>query len=197
MSTTIILAIVIGAAFGFVLDRIGATNPGYIIRMLNLTNLHLMKTILMGIGVAAVLTFAGLLTGLVDPGHLSVKTAYIGVFVGGILLGLGFAVAGYCPGTGLTAAATGRVDALFFVIGGLVGAAAYMFTYADVKSMGLLAEIADGKSTLGQITGTSYPALISGIPGEWIGLGMGVLFMIIALVLPDRLVGRERTVPAE
>ena len=39
--TTIILAIVIGGAFGFVLDRIGATNPGYIIRMLNLSNLHL------------------------------------------------------------------------------------------------------------------------------------------------------------
>lgn len=197
MTMTIILAIVIGAAFGFVLDRIGATNPGYIIRMLNLSNLHLMKTILMGIGVAAVLTFAGLLSGLVDPGHLSVKTAYIGVFVGGILLGLGFAVAGYCPGTGLTAAATGRLDAVFFVIGGLVGAAAYMVTYAQVKSMGLLEEVAGGKSTLGEISGTSYPALISGVPGEWIGLGMGVLFMIIAMVLPDRLVGSERPVAAE
>ena len=86
MTTTNIHAIVLGAAFGFVLDRIGATNPGYIIRMLNLSNLHLMKTILMGIGVAATLTFAGLMTGLVDPGHLAVKTAYVGVFVGGILL---------------------------------------------------------------------------------------------------------------
>jgi hypothetical protein len=197
MSTTIILAIVIGAAFGVVLDRIGATNPGYIIRMLNLSNLHLMKTILTGIGVAAVLTFGGLLAGLVDPGHLSVKTAYIGVFVGGILLGLGFAVAGYCPGTGLTAAATGRLDAVFFVIGGLVGAAAYMVTYTQVKSMGLLAEVAGGKSTLGEISGTSYPALISGIPGEWIGLGMGVVFILIALVLPDRLVGSQRPVAAE
>ncbi len=197
MTMTIILAIVIGAAFGFVLDRIGATNPGYIIRMLNLSNLHLMKTILMGIGVAAVLTFAGLLSGLVDPGHLSVKAAYIGVFVGGILLGLGFAVAGYCPGTGLTAAATGRIDAIFFAIGGLFGAAAYMVTYTQVKSMGLLAEIAGGKSTIGDISGTSYPALISGIPGEWIGLGMGVLFMIVAMVLPDRLVGAHRPAAAE
>ena len=39
--STILLAILIGAAFGFTLDRIGATNPGYIIRMLNLTDLHL------------------------------------------------------------------------------------------------------------------------------------------------------------
>ena len=43
--TTIILAIVIGAAFGAVLDRIGASNPTWIGRMLSLTNLHLMKTI--------------------------------------------------------------------------------------------------------------------------------------------------------
>ena len=39
----ILLAIVIGAAFGAVLDRIGATNPTYIGRMLALTNLNLMK----------------------------------------------------------------------------------------------------------------------------------------------------------
>ena len=39
----IILAIIIGAAFGFVLDRVGATNPGYIISMLRLGNLHLMN----------------------------------------------------------------------------------------------------------------------------------------------------------
>ena len=101
----IVLAIAIGGAFGFVLDRVGATNPGYIIRMLNLSDLHLMKTILSGIGTASILMFAGLLVGLVDPGHVSIKAAYLGVFIGGLLLGVGFAVAGYCPGTGLTAAA--------------------------------------------------------------------------------------------
>src|SRR5665811_2618197 len=79
----ITLAILIGAAFGFVLDRIGATNPNYIIRMLNLSDLHLMKTIFAAIGVASILLFAGLLLGLVDPGHLSVKAAYLGVFIGG------------------------------------------------------------------------------------------------------------------
>lgn len=180
----IILAIVIGAAFGFTLDRIGATNPGYIIRMLNLSDLHLMRTILMGIGVASVLTFAGLLAGFVDPGHLSVKTAYIGVFVGGILLGLGWAVSGYCPGTGLTAVATGRMDALFFVLGGLVGAAAYMATYAGVKATGILSSIAGGKATLGVIAGTKYPALLAGVPGEWIGLVLGLVLIAVAWLLP-------------
>ncbi len=195
MSTTIILALVVGAAFGFTLDRIGATNPGYIIRMLNLTNLHLMKTILAGIGVASILTFGGLLLGLVDPGHLSVKTAYIGVFVGGILLGLGFAVAGYCPGTSLTAAATGRIDAIFFVVGGLVGAAAYMVSYSAVKTTGLLDKIAGGKATVGVIADTKYPALLS-LSGEGMGLLLGLALIAIAWALPDRLSGQAKKVVA-
>ncbi len=185
--TAIILAIVLGAAFGFVLDRVGATNPGYIIKMLNLSDLHLMKTILAAIGVASVLLFGGLLTGIVDPGHMSVKTAYIGVFAGGILLGLGFAVAGYCPGTGVTAAATGRIDGIVFVLGGLLGAAAYMFSYSSVKTTGILDKIAGGKATLGVIGGTKYPALLSSFSGEWLGLGLGVVFILVAALLPAKL----------
>lgn len=196
MSTTILLAIAIGAAFGFVLDRIGATNPGNIIRMLNLSKLHLMKTILAGIGVASVLTFGGLIAGLVDPGHLSVKTAYIGVFAGGILLGIGFAIAGYCPGTGLTAAATGRYDGLVFVIGGLVGAAAYMVSYPIAKASGLLDHLFGGHAALGSIAGTKYPALFSSLSGEWVGLALGIAFIIIAFVLPNRLVSTDKRLMA-
>ena len=194
----IALAILVGAAFGFVLDRVGATNPNYIIKMLNLSDLHLMKTILAGIGVASILMFAGLLIGVVDPGHLSVKTAYGGVFLGGLLLGLGFAVSGYCPGTGLTAMATGRIDALVFVIGGLAGAAAYMLTYGAVAEMALFEEIAGGKSTLGPVSGTDYPALLSVVPGEWLGLLAGVAFVLIAWMLPERFgTGKRQAVPAE
>ncbi len=194
----IILALAIGAAFGFALDRIGATNPGYIIKMLNLSNLHLMKTILLGIGVASILTFGGLLSGLVDPGHLSVKSAYLGVILGGALLGVGFAVSGYCPGTGLTAAATGRLDAVVFAIGGLVGAFAYMVTYPAVKATGILDDIAGGSATLAPIAGTNYPALISSLPGEWLGLFLGLALVLIAALLPDRLVrGTGKSVAAE
>lgn len=185
--TMIILAIVIGAAFGFTLDRVGATNPGLIIRMLNFTNTHLMKAILLGIGTASVLMFGGLLLGFVDPGHLSVKTAYMGVFVGGILLGIGFAIAGYCPGTGLTAAATGRIDAWIFILGGLVGAGVYMLTYGSVKTTGLLDKIAGGKTTLGPITGTTYPYLLDAVSGEWIGLALGLVLILVAAVLPKSL----------
>lgn len=192
--TSIILAVVIGAAFGAVLDRIGATNPNWIGKMLTLTNLHLMKTILLAIGTASVLMFGGQMLGLVDVGHMSVKTAYAGVFIGGLMLGAGWAAAGYCPGTGVCAAASGRKDALFFIAGGLLGAAAYMVTYPAWNAAGLL----DGsKLTLGAVPGAGYDGLLS-ISGDLLGIVMGLAFVAIAIALPERLRGGgEAVAPAE
>lgn len=191
--TTIILAILIGGAFGFALDRVGATSPDYIIGMLRLSRLHLMKTILLAIGVSSILLFSGLLAGVADPGNLSVKTAHLGVLLGGALLGVGFAVAGYCPGTGLAAAGAGRKDAWVFVLGGLAGAAAFMASYNWVKSTGILTKILGGKATLGAISGTDYPALLSAVPGEWIGIAAGCALVGIAFALPASLRGHSRT----
>lgn len=195
---TIVLALLIGAAFGFALDRVGATSPNLIIGMLSLRVLHLMKTILLAIGTASVLMFAGQMAGLVEVGHMSVKAAYGGVFLGGILLGLGWAVSGFCPGTGLASAATGRWDALVFAGGGLVGAAAFMLTYPWFEGSFLMEEIAGGKTTVGAVPGTDYPALIPGLPGDVIGIALGLVFIAVAFALPDRLSGsRARAVPAE
>ncbi len=196
--TTIILALVIGGLFGFVLDRVAATNPQFIIKMLNLTNLHLAKVILLAIGVGSILMFGGQMLGIVDVGNMSVKTAYVGVFFGGILLGIGWTLSGYCPGTGVAAAATGRKDALFFIAGGLLGAAAYMATYPSVKAMGLLEKIAGGKVTLGTIPGSKYEGLTS-LPGDILGIVLGIVFIVVAFALPERIAGSPegKTQPAE
>lgn len=185
---TIVLAVLIGVAFGATLDRIGATSPNWIIRMLSLRNLHLMKTILLAIGTGSILMFAGQMIGVVDVAHMSVKTAYVGVFVGGLLLGAGWAASGYCPGTGVCAAATGRKDAYFFIAGGLLGAAAYMLTYPSWKAMGVLDKLAGGKVTLGTIPGAKYDGLMA-IPGDVLGIVLGLVFVFVAFMLPERFVG--------
>lgn len=195
--TSILLALMIGAAFGAVLDRVGASNPTIINRMLNLTNINLAKSILLAIGTGSILMFGGQMLGLVDVGHMSVKTAYIGVFIGGLLLGAGWAVSGYCPGTGVVAAASGRKDALFFIAGGLLGAAAYMMTYPAWKASGLLDKIAGGKVTLGTVPGSGYEGLTS-LPGDIVGIVMGLAFVAIAFALPERLIGQTvQAQPAE
>ncbi|MDF1803925.1 DUF6691 family protein [Thalassovita sp.] len=194
---SILLAVVIGVAFGFTLDRIGATNPSYIGKMLNLTNLHLMKTILLAIGTGSILMFGGQMLGLVEVGHMSVKSAYIGVFIGGLLLGTGWAVSGFCPGTGVCAAASGRKDGLFFIAGGLLGAAAYMVTYPSWKASGLLDSVAGGKVTLGTVPGSKFDGITT-LPGDVVGIVLGLVFVLVAFVLPDSLNGKSpEPVPAE
>lgn len=192
--SSIILALVIGAAFGAVLDRVGATSPNYIGKMLNLTNLHLAKTILLAIGVGSVLMFGGQMAGLVDVGHMDVKSAYIGVFLGGILLGVGWAASGYCPGTGLAAAASGRRDAIIYILGGLVGAGAYMLTYPFWKDAGILS----GKAlTLGAVPGAKYEALMPVVSGDIAGVLVGMVFIVAAFLLPDQIVSKASAAPAE
>jgi len=93
----IILAINLGIFFGFALQRVGANTPQNIINMLRLKDLHLMKAIFFAIGISSTLLFLLLAFGIIDSGHLSVKSSYIGVIVGGAVLGLGFAIAGNAP----------------------------------------------------------------------------------------------------
>jgi hypothetical protein len=182
---TIVLAIILGIFFGFALQRVGATNPQNIINMLRLKDLHLMKAIFFAIGISSTLLFLLMTVGVIDAGHLSVKGSYVGVIVGGALLGLGFAVAGYCPGTGLTALADGRKDALFFVVGGLLGALLYTLVYGSIKGTWLFDQIAGGKVMLA--TGSDkFQALLPMIPGALLAAAIGGVFMLIAWKLPDK-----------
>jgi uncharacterized protein len=182
---TIFLAIILGIFFGFALQRVGATNPQNIINMMRLTDLHLMKAIFFAIGISSALLFLLITIGLIDAGHLSVKSSYIGVIVGGALLGIGFAVAGYCPGTSLTALADGRKDALFFLGGGLIGALIYTLVYGSIKGTWLFGKIAGGKVMLA--TGADkFQALLPFIPGTLLATVIGIVFMIIAWKLPNK-----------
>ncbi|MCA1787465.1 MAG: YeeE/YedE family protein, partial [Desulfobacteraceae bacterium] len=171
---TIVLAVILGILFGFALQRVGATNPQNIINMLRLTDLHLMKAIFFAIGISSTLLFLLMAIGIIDPGHLSVKGSYFGVIVGGVMLGLGFAIAGYCPGTSLTALADGRKDAVFFVVGGLLGALIYTLVYGSIKGSWLFTDIAGGKVLLA--TGSDeFQALVPMIPGTLLAAVIGVV----------------------
>jgi hypothetical protein len=193
---SLFLAIIIGLSFGFVLDRVGATNPNVITGMLTLRRLSLMKTILLAIGTGSVLMFGGQMLGLVEVGHMSVKAAYAGVFIGGLLLGLGWAAAGYCPGTSIGAAAAGRRDALVYIAGGLLGAAAYMVTYPLWKTSGLLDNIAGGKVTLGTVPDSGYNGIFA-ISGDILGIALGIVFIIVAFALPAHIAkDAKQPVPA-
>jgi uncharacterized membrane protein YedE/YeeE len=79
---------------------------------------------------------------------------WAGIFIGGSLFGVGMAVLGYCPGTGVAACGEGRKDAYFGLMGMFVGAAIYVLFYPAMATVvGALGDA--GKVTLPQVTGTS------------------------------------------
>jgi hypothetical protein len=154
--------------------------------MLRLADFHLMRVILFGIALSSAILFTGLTLGVFDPSHLSVKTSYWGVIIGGVILGVGWALAGYCPGTGVAALGEGRKDAIFFIAGGLVGAWLYMITYSAFKGTFLLDKILGGNVTLAQTPRESYAVLLDSIPGIVPALIIAVVLGIIAWALPGK-----------
>lgn len=183
---SIILAVILGAAFGFALHRVGASNPQNIINMLRLKDFHLMKVILFAIAIASALLFIGLLAGLIDPAHLSVKTTAWGVLIGGLIFGIGWSLSSYCPGTGVAAIGEGRKDAMFFVLGGLVGAYIYMIVYSKIKGTFLLENILGGKVTLALTPNESYEALIQGVPGIVVALVVSLILGFVVWKMPEK-----------
>ena len=182
----ILLAIIIGTLFGFVLQRVGAADPQVIIDMLRLKDLHLIKVILFAIALSSGFLFIGMSAGIIDPGHLSVKTSYWGVVLGGAVLGAGWSLAGYCPGTGVAAIGDGRKDALFFALGGLFGAYLYMVFYPKFKGTALLENVLGGKVTLALTPNESFSAIVTGVPGIVVALIAAAAFGLIAWRLPSK-----------
>lgn len=180
----ILLAILLGTAFGFALDRAKASNPQKIINMLRLKDFHLMKVILFAIGFSSLILFILLSLNIIDVSHLSVKATYIGVIVGGALLGVGFAIGGYCPGTCVVAAGRGRKDALMFLLGGLIGAFVYMLVFTAIKDTALFTEIG-GAVSIVETNPAKYSALLSNIPALFVAGPIAIVFMAIAFLLPS------------
>jgi rhodanese-related sulfurtransferase len=120
---TYLLFGVIGFAFGFTLEMSGFGNSRKLAAQFYFTDLTVLKVMFTAIAVAMVLIFGAVGLGLLDFNLVWVNTTYISSGVlGGLIMGVGFIVGGFCPTTSLASASTGKIDGMFFVGGGFVGA---------------------------------------------------------------------------
>jgi uncharacterized membrane protein YedE/YeeE len=113
-----------------------------------------------------------------------VKPAYTGVILGGALLGIGWAMAGFCPGTGVVAMGEGKTSAIIFVMGGLIGAFIFTLIYGSIKNTFLFNKMGGGLATLADTGIEKYTTLIPNIPAVFLAGGIAIIFIIIAIVLP-------------
>ncbi|HMQ79288.1 MAG TPA: YeeE/YedE thiosulfate transporter family protein [Ignavibacteria bacterium] len=115
--------VLIGIGFGVSLELAGFGDSRRLAAQFYLKDMTVLKTMFTGIIVAAILIFLASALGYLDFSQISVTQTFLwpGI-VGGLIMGVGFIVGGYCPGTSLVSAASFKIDGLFFLIGTVLGA---------------------------------------------------------------------------
>jgi len=118
----LVAGFVIGVAFGACLERAGLGSARKLMGQFNLKDLAVFKVMFSAIVTAMLGLFWLSKLGVLDISRVYLpETFLIPQLVGGAIFGIGFALAGLCPGTSCVAAATGRGDGLAAMIGMLAG----------------------------------------------------------------------------
>jgi len=147
--TGLLVAFVVGIGFGFFLERAGFGSARKLVAQFYLSDMAVFKVMFTAIVTALLgVTYLGWL-GLLDLSLVYLVPTFLWAqIVGGLLLGVGFVVGGYCPGTSVVSLATGRLDGLVYAGG--IGAGMLAFAWA-FPSLGPLYEAgAMGTLTLPQ-----------------------------------------------
>jgi hypothetical protein len=164
-----VFAVLIGIAFGIVMESSGFSSSRKIMGSFygyDFTMIRFFMT-------AAMTALIGILYmdyfGWIDMSELYVVPTYLGATItGGVLMGIGFLAAGFCPGTSFLAASIGKIDGMVFIIGAFIG----IFIFGEIFPL-----INDFyyANNLGNITIEEY----WGIAPDWVAL----IFTVIAVVL--------------
>lgn len=210
----LVLALFLGIGFGFVLEQAGFSSS----RRLAGVFYGYDFTVLRVFFTAAITAMSGVIVlshlGFLDGEAIFVNPLWLApALVGGVIMGVGFILGGYCPGTSVCAAAIGKVDAMFFVGGGLLGVLLFAEAYPlfkgffDSTACGPLRVFASLGITQGifaflliavavaafnvttrierKVAGPSAPSSTFPVLQHWLA-GSGVLALGLALVfLPD------------
>ena len=121
----ILAGVMMGAVFGFALEKSRVFEPGIIVGQMQMRNFIMLKIFLTAVATGAVVLAVLNGFGIVK---LQPKAAlYAADIVGGLILGAGIALAGACPGTTLAQIGVGYRDALFTLLGGLSGAITFSY----------------------------------------------------------------------
>ncbi len=165
----LLAALVIGFAFGWVLERAGFSTSRKLAGVFYGYDFVVIKVFFTAAAVAALGLFLLNQMGLLYFDEVWMPTTFLlPTIVGGVIMGLGFIMGGFCPGTSVPAAAIGKIDAMVFIGGMVLGMYFYSFTYEwlweDLRNSTNL-----GKVKMGDLLG--------------IGEGLAVFgFIVIALV---------------
>jgi len=155
----------IGIGFGSVLELAGFGNSQKLAAQFYFKDMTVLKVMFTAIVTAMVLLFAASGLGLMDFRLVWVNPTYWwpGI-VGGLIMGAGFIVGGFCPGTSMVAAATFKIDGMFFVLGAAVG----IFAFGETVHL------------FDEFWNSSFAGRLTLF--DWMGIPAGVVVVLVVLM---------------
>ena len=117
-----VIAFLMGIGFGYVLEQAGFSSTRKLVGLFYGYDFTVLKVFF----TAGVTAMIGVLffshVGLLNLEMIYINPMFVwSALIGGIIMGAGFIMGGFCPGTSLCALAVGRIDALFFIVGSVGG----------------------------------------------------------------------------
>lgn len=131
----LIVALLVGIAFGFVLEQAGFSTTKKLVGLFYGYDFTVLKVFF----TAGITAMIGVVL-LAHFGQLDLDLIYVNptflrsAIIGGAIMGAGFIVGGFCPGTSICALATGKIDAFWFIAGSFVGIFIFMEFYPSFEN---------------------------------------------------------------
>lgn len=126
----LIVALFVGIGFGWILEQAGFSTTKKLVGLFYGYDFTVLKVFFTA-GITAMI-------GVLFLDHidlLNIELIYVNptflwsALVGGAIMGVGFIIGGFCPGTSVCAAATGKIDAIAFVVGSIIGIVVFFEAY--------------------------------------------------------------------
>ena len=160
--TGLVVAVVIGIAFGWSLERAGMGSARKLAGQFYLTDLTVFKVMFSAIVTAMLGAFWLGRLGLLDLSRVYVpETFLVPQLAGGLVFGVGFAIGGLCPGTSCVAAVTGRLDGAMLVAGMFAGVLATGTLFSTFQDF--YASTPRGTFTLPQLLHVPYGVVVAAV----------------------------------
>jgi len=161
----LLIGFLIGIGFGFALEASGFTNTRKLAGVFYGYDATVIKVFFTAALVALIGLFFLHFMGWIDiTATFFPKTYWIPTLIGAAIMGLGFIIGGFCPGTSLSAAVTGKIDAMVFLVGVMIGVFGFIFSFDAWKSLRSAGNM--GKVNI----------------AEWIGIREGLFIFIFVVI---------------
>jgi len=117
-----VLALLIGFAFGYILEATGFSSSRKLAGVFYGYDFVVLRTFMTAVMVAMVGLMFFDYFGWIDLSMIYILPTFVSsAVIGGVIMGLGFVVGGFCPGTSLCGAVIGKIDAMVFTAGIFIG----------------------------------------------------------------------------